>query len=297
MKNTTSRPVLGIIFILLGILLAAKVFGLFDYISFNGWWTFFIIIPCFLGLFQGNNFSGSFFGLGIGIILFLGMNQLISWRVAPQLIAGLVFAAIGLSFLFKDEKINKDNKQSKGEKEKWQAYEEQTKTYDNQWKAYQGGEQEENQKQQGDTKKQEGYTNQKQDGAGNNSYNYQNTNNGQGYYKTHGSGRHNQYNAVLNGRVIQIMEEEFTGCSITAILGNLQLDLRNAIIREDVVVDVTCLLGGLDIFVPANAKVSVSCTPILGGVENRVSLSGRGMQNTVTIYIRGTCVLGGIEIR
>ncbi|BCJ96462.1 hypothetical protein acsn021_40310 [Anaerocolumna cellulosilytica] len=288
MKDTNSKPILGIIFILLGVLLAAKVFGLFDYITFNGWWTFFIIIPCFLGLFQGNNFSGSFFGLGIGIILFLGMNQLISWRVAPQLIAGLIFAAIGLSFLFKDEKIKKDKtkddsryrtydteadkgkeqaktyeKQAQMHEEQANAHEEQFKTFENQAKTYDD----------------------------------QFTNNGQGYYKTFGSGRRNQYNAVLNGRVVQIMEEEFTGCTVTAIMGNLQLDLRNAIIREDVVVDVTCLLGGLDIFVPANAKVSVSCTPILGGVENRVSLSGRGMRDTVTIYIRGTCVLGGIEIR
>lgn len=307
MKNSNPKPILGIVFVMLGVLLAARVFGLLDYISFNGWWTLFIIIPCLLGLFQGNNPSGSFLGLGIGVILFLGMNQVISWRITPQLLAALIFSVIGLSYLFKDERIDKDkNKKSSSDN----TY----RSYDNQQKAYESGEKEDNTKQQGDAyQKQDSYDNNKgsyssSEGSFNNSkdsynngegsYNsYQNNNSGQGFNKAYGSGRHNQYNAVLSSRVVQLMEEEFKGCTVTSILGNLQLDLRNAIIKEDVVVDVTCLLGGLDIFVPSNAKVSVSCTPILGGVENRVSLLGRGIHDTVTIYIRGTCVLGGIEIR
>jgi len=93
------------------------------------------------------------------------------------------------------------------------------------------------------------------------------------------------------------VDEEFIGADITSILGNVQLDLRNAILNDDVIIDTTCILGGVDVYVPRNVKVVLNCTPILGGVENKMAASHNPTEDHHTIFIRGTCILGGIEVK
>ena len=65
--------------------------------------------------------------------------------------------------------------------------------------------------------------------------------------------------------------EKVTGATATAIFGGVDLDLRNAIIDEDIVITSTAIFGGIDIFLPSNVNVKVSSLPIFGGVDdNRI---------------------------
>ena len=75
------------------------------------------------------------------------------------------------------------------------------------------------------------------------------------------------------------------------------MDLRNAIIRENVVIEAKAVLGGIDIFVPNYVRVVVNCTPILGGVDNRTITPYGADEKTITIYLNATCVLGGIDVK
>jgi predicted membrane protein len=75
------------------------------------------------------------------------------------------------------------------------------------------------------------------------------------------------------------------------------MDLRNAIIRENVVIEAKTVLGGIDIFVPNYVRVVVNCTPILGGVDNRTITPYGADEKTITIYLNATCVLGGIDVK
>ncbi len=104
------------------------------------------------------------------------------------------------------------------------------------------------------------------------------------------------YTGILASNKIQCTDE-FTGAELTVVAGGIELDLRNAIITRDIVIDVNCFLGGIDIFLPYSVEVSVSCVPIMGGVESKINGTFSRRENKATVYIRGTCFMGGIEIR
>lgn len=104
------------------------------------------------------------------------------------------------------------------------------------------------------------------------------------------------YTGILASNKVQCTDE-FTGAELTVVAGNIELDLRNAVISRDIVIDVNCFLGGIDIFLPSGVEVSVSCVPIMGGVESKINGTFTRKENKATVYIRGTCFMGGIEIR
>lgn len=93
----------GLVFIALGLLIGGKVTGLINVdLFFDGWWTLFIIIPCFIGLFKDNEKVGNIIGLLIGVALLLACQGLISFDLIWKLALPVVFVVIGLSIIFKD---------------------------------------------------------------------------------------------------------------------------------------------------------------------------------------------------
>ena len=62
----------GLVFIIIGIIWGINSLGIASInIFFTGWWTLFIIIPCFIGLFREREKMGNLIGLLIGIVLLL----------------------------------------------------------------------------------------------------------------------------------------------------------------------------------------------------------------------------------
>ncbi len=112
--------------------------------------------------------------------------------------------------------------------------------------------------------------------------------------KVETSGQKN-YNATFSGLEANFNGEEFNGAVINAIFGGVKLDLRGAKISSDVVIDCTAVFGGIDIFMPPNVNVQHTGTSIFGGVSNHTN-NAQG-QNSFTIYIKNTCMFGGVEIR
>jgi predicted membrane protein len=108
-------------------------------------------------------------------------------------------------------------------------------------------------------------------------------------------GGSSEHAAVFSGNKHQVTGEKFFGTTISAVFGGFELDLRNAIVDEDVVINATAVFGGIDIFVPSNVKVKVSNVPIFGGVDNKAFKSPD--PNAPTIFINSTCMFGGIDIK
>lgn len=104
-----------------------------------------------------------------------------------------------------------------------------------------------------------------------------------------------EYSAIFSGTREQIVGEKFLGTTLNAIFGGVELDLRNAIIDEDIVINATAIFGGIDIFVPSNVKVKVSNVPIFGGVDNKAPTFVDA--NAPTIFVNSTCMFGGIDIK
>lgn len=65
MKNF-GNVLWGIVLIVIGLILGGNALGITNInIFFEGWWTLFIIIPCFIGLFKDNEKTASLIGLAI----------------------------------------------------------------------------------------------------------------------------------------------------------------------------------------------------------------------------------------
>ena len=93
----------GIFFIVLGVIIGLNSLGITDInIFFKGWWTLFIIVPSFIGLFDDEDKTGNLIGLTIGLILFLGVNDVISFELIGKLIVPFILVIIGISILFRE---------------------------------------------------------------------------------------------------------------------------------------------------------------------------------------------------
>ena len=219
----------GIVLIVLGIIIGGNALGITDInIFFDGFWTLFIIVPCFIGLFKDKEKTGNLIGLLIGIVLLLCCLDILDFDMIWKLILPAVLIIIGLSLIFKNtfdhkisEEIRKLNK---------------NKTNDNEFCA-----------------------------------------------------TFSEQNAKFDG-------EKFNGADLTAVFGSVNCDIKNAIIENDVVINVSTIFGGADIFVPENAKVKIKSSSIFGGVDEKRKNQTENKE-THTIYINATCIFGGVDIK
>ena len=101
-----------------------------------------------------------------------------------------------------------------------------------------------------------------------------------------------RYTAILGGGDYKNNTEDLKGVVAEAILGGLSIDLRDAKITEDIVLELTAVLGGIDIFIPDNVRVEIiSGVPVLGGFEHKIN---RNAISGPKVRIKYTAVLGGI---
>ena len=221
-----SNLLWGLFFIILGIILGLNALDITNInIFFDGWWTLFIIIPCFIDLFKEEDKTGNIIGLVIGILLLLASNNLIDFVFIFKLIVPFILVMIGLSFLFKDTIKTKVKKE----------------------------------------------------------------------IKKIGKKNDKEYCATFGGINVNLKDESFDGCSLTAVFGGVKCDLRDAIIKENVVINVSAIFGGVTVYVPDNVDIKINSTPIFGGVSD--DRKTKNKDNKVTIYINATCMFGGCEIK
>ena len=102
-------------------------------------------------------------------------------------------------------------------------------------------------------------------------------------------------NASFGEQNLSLGGEIFEGADVTASFASVHLDLRGATINEDVEMKVDCKFAGLVIYAPNDLLVKVTAESTFGGVDDkrRIILSNQ----TRTLYISGSCVFSGIEIK
>lgn len=102
--------------------------------------------------------------------------------------------------------------------------------------------------------------------------------------------------AMMAGIKRQNTSTDFRGGDVNAIMGGVELDLRNAQIRgvEGIVIDAFTLWGGVEILVPPHWKIEGHVLPLMGGfVDNTRPSAEPGPR----VQIRGTAVMGAIEVK
>lgn len=99
--NRFSNLLWGLVLIAIGLVLGLNALGITSInIFFKGWWTLFIIVPCFIGLFKPTGKWGSFIGLLVGIFLLLAAQGILSFEILWKLLVPFVLVAVGLGVIF-----------------------------------------------------------------------------------------------------------------------------------------------------------------------------------------------------
>ena len=216
----------GFVFIIVGIIFGLNALELTNInIFFDGWWTLFIIVPCFINLFKNEDITSNFIGLVIGICLLLGCQDIVEFDLIRKLIVPFILVMIGISFIFKNifNKKIKENIKKLNDKE------------------------------------------------------------------------NKEYYACFSGQKLDFNKEEFTGCSLNAVFGGIECDLRNAIIKEDIVINASSVFGSVTIYAPEDVNIKTSSTSIFGGVSNKKN--NKTKDEKYTIYINATAMFGGVEVK
>ena len=100
----------GVVLIVIGLILGLNALNITHInIFFSGWWTLFIIIPCFIGLFNEKDKTGNIIGLFIGIVLLLCAQNLLRFDIVWKLALPTILVIIGISIIFKNSLNSKFN--------------------------------------------------------------------------------------------------------------------------------------------------------------------------------------------
>ncbi|HCP93788.1 MAG TPA: hypothetical protein DIU05_07125 [Bacteroidetes bacterium] len=102
--------------------------------------------------------------------------------------------------------------------------------------------------------------------------------------------------SVFGGVKKNILSKNFKGGEITCVMGGAEINLSQADIQGRVVLEVTQVLGGTKLIIPSNWDVQPEMVAVLGGIEDKRKMQGVDTTDKILV-IRGTTVLGGIEIK
>lgn len=100
--------------------------------------------------------------------------------------------------------------------------------------------------------------------------------------------------ALWGGTRLRRDTQNFRGGELTAVMGGIQLDLRQASIQGEATLKIFAMWGGIVIRVPADWSVVLDCPPILGSSDDRTVPP---IQASKRLLVNGTVIMGGFEVK
>jgi predicted membrane protein len=100
--------------------------------------------------------------------------------------------------------------------------------------------------------------------------------------------------AILGGFERRVSTPDFRGGEVTAIMGGCALDLREAGLTTEAVINVSAIWGGITIKVPPDWTVVLHGTPVMGGFTEKTA---RPPDNRKRLVVTGYAIMGGVEVR
>lgn len=107
--------------------------------------------------------------------------------------------------------------------------------------------------------------------------------------------RENSYSVRFGERTVDISGQTFTSATLNCTFGQLNLDLRGALIEDSSVIDARNSFGEIDILLPADVKVELNPSAAFGEVSNNHTDSED--PTAPVLYINANCSFGEIAIR
>ncbi len=105
--------------------------------------------------------------------------------------------------------------------------------------------------------------------------------------------------AIFSGSRKNINSQNFKGGKITAIFSSVDIDLHKTNLAEgNNSLEITAILGGVDIIVPRDWKVIVNVTSIFGGFDDKRFLNANQVyESNKVLIIRGSVIFGGGNLK
>jgi predicted membrane protein len=105
--------------------------------------------------------------------------------------------------------------------------------------------------------------------------------------------------AVFGGSRRRVDSQDFQGGEAFAMFGGVEIDLRRAgMTREEVVIEINALFGGVEVRVPETWSVTVRGSGIFGGYEDETldtRLTPEGKQPR--LIVNGFAIFGGVTVK
>jgi predicted membrane protein len=99
---------------------------------------------------------------------------------------------------------------------------------------------------------------------------------------------------ILGGGDYKFTNKQLKGGSVSAILGGCDLDFRNADMeKEEMVLEASTIMGGIDLRVPTHWQVVMQGSPILGALEDNTT---KPENPDKKLIIKGSTVMGAVEV-
>lgn len=105
----------------------------------------------------------------------------------------------------------------------------------------------------------------------------------------------NEYYATFSEQNLDFSKEELKNISINSIFGNINCDLKESIIKDNIVINASAIFGKITIDLPDNINIKIVGTSIFGGVTDERKTKNKDSEHT--IYINSLCLFGGIDIK
>lgn len=229
--NRTSKIIGGIALLAFGIVWALELLDVIS-ISLEGWWTIFIIVPCFVNIFNDKHKAGAIIGFGIGILLLLAARNVILWADIWKYMICLVAVVWGIALLLFSKKGSCCHCCHTASKLK-------TIVMD-------------------------------------------------------GSKMH-KIDVSFSKQDYSYSGQRFEGAEVHTSFGFTSLDLRGADLMDGAVISVDCSFGGMEIRVPKGVCVNNGIDTAFAGVD--CDCNTQPADGLKTLYLKGHCNFGGIEIK
>ncbi len=104
-----------------------------------------------------------------------------------------------------------------------------------------------------------------------------------------------QATAIFSGRKLVSAGRPFTGGSVTALFGGIEVDLSGAVLVDGAVLDAVAIFGGVEVTVPAGWRVRIDGPAIFGGHDAKVPEPLELDAPTLTVH--ATAIFGGVDVK
>ncbi|MFR1767247.1 MAG: hypothetical protein ACLSW1_06835 [Lachnospira sp.] len=103
-----------------------------------------------------------------------------------------------------------------------------------------------------------------------------------------------KYNAIFANKLVEVKDEEFTGCEVKSICANTVIDLSFATFEKDTYLNFSSTLSSVKIILPEGVNVSYDIDSNFSKIKNYVDITNE--EGIHTVYIIGKSVVSNIEI-